>query len=412
MKRRVVVTGLGAVTPIGNDVESFWNGVKEGKVGIGPITRFDTTGYKATLAAELKDFVAKDRMDPRTARRMEPFSQYAVAAALEAVENSGLKMEEEDPYMVGVIIGSGVGSLQATETNEKKLMEKGPSRVDPLLVPKMITNMAAGNVSIATGAKGKCTNVVTACATGTHCIGDAFRAIQYGDADVMLAGGTEGAVCPIGIAGFASLTALSTSEDPLRASIPFDKNRGGFVMGEGAGVVVLEELEHAKKRGAYIYAELAGYGSNGDAYHITAPRPGGEVALRCMQKALADARIDPKDVDYINAHGTSTHLNDLNESTAIKALLGQHAYEIPVNSTKSMTGHLLGAAGAIEAVVCVLTIEKNRVHPTINRKEIDPDCDLDYVTDGARDVKVNVAMSNSFGFGGHNAVIVMRRYEE
>ena len=412
MKRRVVVTGLGAVTPIGNDVESFWNGVKEGKVGIGPITRFDTTGYKATLAAELKGFVAKDRMDPRTARRMEPFSQYAVAAALEAVENAGLKMEEEDPYMVGVIIGSGVGSLQATELNEKKLVEKGPSRVDPLLVPKMITNMAAGNVSIATGAKGKCTNVVTACATGTHCIGDAFRAIQYGDADVMLAGGTEGAICPIGIAGFASLTALSTSEDPLRASIPFDKDRGGFVMGEGAGVVVLEELEHAKKRGAYIYAELAGYGSNGDAYHITAPRPGGEVALRCMQKALADARIDPKDVDYINAHGTSTHLNDLNESTAIKALLGQHAYEIPVNSTKSMTGHLLGAAGAIEAVVCVLTIEKNRVHPTINRKEIDPDCDLDYVTDGARDVKVNVAMSNSFGFGGHNAVIVMRRYEE
>ena len=412
MKRRVVVTGLGAVTPIGNDVESFWSGVKEGKVGIGPITRFDTTGYKATLAAELKDFVAKDRMDPRTARRMEPFSQYAVAAALEAVEHAGLKMEEEDPYMVGVIIGSGVGSLQATETNEKKLVEKGPSRVDPLLVPKMITNMAAGNVSIATGAKGKCTNVVTACATGTHCIGDAFRAIQYGDADVMLAGGTEGAICPIGIAGFASLTALSTSEDPLRASIPFDKDRGGFVMGEGAGVVVLEELEHAKKRGAYIYAELAGYGSNGDAYHITAPRPGGEVALRCMQKALADARIDPKDVDYINAHGTSTHLNDLNESTAIKALLGQHAYEIPVNSTKSMTGHLLGAAGAIEAVVCVLTIEKNRVHPTINRKEIDPDCDLDYVTDGARDVKVNVAMSNSFGFGGHNAVIVMRRYEE
>ena len=278
MKRRVVVTGLGAVTPIGNDVESFWNGVKEGKVGIGPITRFDTTGYKATLAAELKDFVAKDRMDPRTARRMEPFSQYAVAAALEAVENSGLKMEEEDPYMVGVIIGSGVGSLQATETNEKKLMEKGPSRVDPLLVPKMITNMAAGNVSIATGAKGKCTNVVTACATGTHCIGDAFRAIQYGDADVMLAGGTEGAVCPIGIAGFASLTALSTSEDPLRASIPFDKDRGGFVMGEGAGVVVLEELEHAKKRNANILAEVVGYGATADAFHITSPAEDGSGA--------------------------------------------------------------------------------------------------------------------------------------
>ena len=357
MKRRVVVTGLGAVTPIGNDVESFWNGVKEGKVGIGPITRFDTTGYKATLAAELKDFVAKDRMDPRTARRMEPFSQYAVAAALEAVENSGLKMEEEDPYMVGVIIGSGVGSLQATETNEKKLMEKGPSRVDPLLVPKMITNMAAGNVSIATGAKGKCTNVVTACATGTHCIGDAFRAIQYGDADVMLAGGTEGAVCPIGIAGFASLTALSTSEDPLRASIPFDKDRGGFVMGEGAGVL-------------------------------------------------------PQEVDYINAHGTGTHHNDLFETRAIKLAFKDAAKDVKINSTKSMVGHLLGAAGAVEFIVCVKSILDGFIHQTVGTTETEEELDLNYMIGAPAKQEVRYAMSNSLGFGGHNGTLLVKKYEE
>lgn len=411
MKRRVVVTGLGAVTPIGNDVESFWNGVKEGKVGIGPITRFDTTGYKATLAAELKDFVAKDRMDPRTARRMEPFSQYAVAAALEAVENSGLKMEEEDPYMVGVIIGSGVGSLQATETNEKKLMEKGPSRVDPLLVPKMITNMAAGNVSIATGAKGKCTNVVTACATGTHCIGDAFRAIQYGDADVMLAGGTEGAVCPIGIAGFASLTALSTSEDPLRASIPFDKDRSGFVMGEGAGIVVLESLEHAQARGAHILAEISGYGATSDAYHITSPAEDGMGAATAMMNAMKEAGVTPEDVSYINAHGTSTHHNDLFETRAIKAALGEAAYKVPVSSTKSMIGHLLGAAGAVEFITCVKSIEDSYIHPTVGLCEADEECDLNYVPNHGLSVPVNVAMSNSLGFGGHNATLLVKKFE-
>ena len=411
MKRRVVVTGLGAVTPIGNDVESFWNGVKEGKVGIGPITRFDTTGYKATLAAELKGFVAKDRMDPRTARRMEPFSQYAVAAALEAVENAGLKMEEEDPYMVGVIIGSGVGSLQATELNEKKLVEKGPSRVDPLLVPRMITNMAAGNVSIATGAKGKCTNVVTACATGTHCIGDAFRAIQYGDADVMLAGGTEGAICPIGIAGFASLTALSTSEDPLRASIPFDKDRGGFVMGEGAGVVVLEELEHAKKRNANILAEVVGYGATADAFHITSPAEDGSGAAKAMEMAIADAGMKPEDVDYINAHGTSTHHNDLFETKAIKIVLGDHAYKTKINSTKSMIGHLLGAAGGVEFITCVKSIQEGYVHATAGLEKDDPECDLDYCKGEGVQMDVNCAISNSLGFGGHNATLLVKKFE-
>ena len=412
MKRRVVVTGLGAVTPIGNDVESFWSGVKEGKVGIGPITRFDTTGYKATLAAELKDFVAKDRMDPRTARRMEPFSQYAVAAALEAVEHAGLKMEEEDPYMVGVIIGSGVGSLQATETNEKKLVEKGPSRVDPLLVPKMITNMAAGNVSIATGAKGKCTNVVTACATGTHCIGDAFRAIQYGDADVMLAGGTEGAICPIGIAGFASLTALSTSEDPLRASIPFDKDRGGFVMGEGAGALVLEEYEHAKKRGAKIYAEIVGYGATCDAFHITAPMEGGEGGARAMVNALKDASIEPESINYINAHGTSTPLNDKTETSAVKSAFGDHAYNLLMSSTKGNTGHLLGASGAIESIICVKAIENSFVPPTINYQNPDENCDLNIVANTPVKKELNYVMKNSLGFGGHNASLIFKKVED
>ena len=409
MKRRVVVTGLGAVTPIGNDVESFWNGVKEGKVGIGPITRFDTTGYKATLAAELKDFVAKDRMDPRTARRMEPFSQYAVAAALEAVENSGLKMEEEDPYMVGVIIGSGVGSLQATETNEKKLMEKGPSRVDPLLVPKMITNMAAGNVSIATGAKGKCTNVVTACATGTHCIGDAFRAIQYGEADIMVSGGTEGSICPTAIAGFTSLTALTAETDPERCSIPFDKERSGFVMGEGAAVVVLEELEHAKRRGAKIYAEVVGYGCSSDAYHITSPAEDGSGAARAMLNAVQDAGITVDEVNYINAHGTSTHHNDLFETRAIKLAFGAHAGEMKVNSTKSMVGHMLGAAGAIEFITCVKEIEEDYIHATVGYKVPDEELDLDYCKEPVS-MEVQYALSNSLGFGGHNASILLKKY--
>ena len=412
MKRRVVVTGLGAVTPIGNDVESFWNGVKEGKVGIGPITRFDTTGYKATLAAELKDFVAKDRMDPRTARRMEPFSQYAVAAALEAMENSGLKMEEEDPYMVGVIIGSGVGSLQATETNEKKLMEKGPSRVDPLLVPKMITNMAAGNVSIATGAKGKCTNVVTACATGTQSIGEAYRSIQVGEADVMVAGGTEAAVSEVAVGGFAALTALSGSDDPKRASIPFDKERDGFVIGEGSGIVVLESLEHAQARGADILAEVVGYGATSDAFHITSPCEDGEGAARAMVFAMDEAEITPDKVDYINAHGTSTHANDLFETKAIKKAFGEHAYDVKISSTKSMIGHGLGAAGAIEFITCVKSIEEDYIHPTVGLKVPDEECDLDYTLEPVTDRKVNYVMSNSLGFGGHNATLLVKKFED
>ncbi len=338
MKRRVVVTGLGAVTPIGNTVEEFWSGIRSGKVGIGPITRFDASEYKVQIAAEVKDFVAKERMDFKAAKRMEAFSQYAVAAAKEAFVDAGIDMEAEDAYRAGVIVGSGIGSLQAVEQNYTKIVEKGPSRVNPLMVPLMISNMAAGNVSIQLGLKGKCTNVVTACASGTNCIGDAFRAIQYDDADIMVAGGTESCICPTGVAGFSGLTALSTSADPKRASIPFDKERDGFVLGEGAGIVVLEELEHAKARGAEIYAELVGYGSTGDAYHITSPQEDGEGAGMAMKLAMKEAGVEPEKIDYINAHGTSTHHNDLFETRAIKYALGDAAKDVVINSTKSMIG--------------------------------------------------------------------------
>ena len=414
MKRRVVVTGLGAVTPIGNTVEEFWSGIKEGKVGIGEITKFDTTEYKVKIAAEVKDFQAKDRMDFKAARRMEPFSQYAVAAAKEAFEDAGLDMSKEDPFRVGVIVGSGIGSLQAVEKEYEKIRTKGPGRVNPLLVPMMISNMAAGNISIQLGLKGKCTNVVTACASGTNCIGDAFRAIQYGDAEVMLAGGAEGCICETGVAGFTSLTALSTSTDPMKASRPFDKDRDGFVLGEGAGVVVLEELEHAKKRGAHIYCEVAGYGSNADAYHITAPAPEGIQQAKCMKLAIDDAGLKPEDVDYVNAHGTSTHLNDLNESKAVARVFGDHAKELLVSSTKSMTGHLLGAAGAVEAIACAMTIETGKVHPTINLEEPEDELKeigLNYVPGQAVAADVKVAISNSFGFGGHNATLLFKKYE-
>jgi 3-oxoacyl-[acyl-carrier-protein] synthase II len=412
MKRRVVVTGMGAVTPIGNDVESFWNGIREGKVGIGQITKFDSSDYKVHLAAEVKDFDAKTRMDAKAARRMELFSQYGVAAALEALAQSGIDMEQEDPFRVGVIVGSGIGSLQSMEREEQRLISKGPSRIDPLLIPKMISNMAAGNISIQTGARGKCTNVVTACASGTHCIGDAFRAIQYGDAEVMIAGGTEGAVCPIGIAGFASLTALSTSEDPAHASIPFDKNRDGFVLGEGAGVVVLEELEHAKARNATILAEVVGYGATADAYHITSPAEDGSGAARAMTDAMTEAGITPQEVDYINAHGTSTHHNDLFETKAIKAAFGEAAYDLKVNSTKSMIGHLLGAAGGVEFIVCVKSILDGFIHQTVGSSETDEEMDLDYVFGAPIQQEIRFAMSNSLGFGGHNATLLVKRYEE
>ena len=412
MKRRVVVTGLGAVTPIGNTVEEFWSGIKEGKVGIGEITKFDTTEYKVKIAAEVKDFQAKDRMDFKAARRMEPFSQYAVAAAKEAFEDAGLDMSKEDPFRVGVIVGSGIGSLQAVEKEYEKIRTKGPGRVNPLLVPMMISNMAAGNISIQLGLKGKCTNVVTACASGTNCIGDAFRAIQYGDAEVMLAGGAEGCICETGVAGFTSLTALSTSTDPMKASRPFDKDRDGFVIGEGAGIVVLEELEHAKARGARIYAEMAGYGSTGDAYHITSPAEDGSGAGMAMKFAMKEAGIQPEQVDYINAHGTSTHHNDLFESRAIRYALGKAAETVVINSTKSMVGHMLGAAGAVEVIVCVKSIEDQFIHQTIGTEHIDPECGLNYAVGSPVEKKIDYAMSNSLGFGGHNVSLIVKRYEE
>lgn len=351
MKTRVVVTGMGAITPIGNDVESFWQGLKDKTVGIGPITYFDTTDYKCKLAAEVKGFDPKQYMDAKAARRMEAFSQFAVAASKEALEQSGIDMEKEDPYRVGVCVGSGIGSLQAMEKDVKKLNEKGPSRVNPLLVPLMISNMAAGNVAIQFGLKGKCFNVVTACATGTHSIGEAFRSIQYGEADVMVAGGAEASITPIGIAGFTSLTALNTTEDASRASIPFDEDRNGFVMGEGAGVVVLESLEHAKARGANILAEVVGYGATCDAFHITSPAEDGSGAARAMENAMKDAGMAAEDIDYVNAHGTSTHHNDLFETKAIRLALGDHAEKVKINSTKSMIGHLLGAAGGVEFII-------------------------------------------------------------
>ena len=412
MKTRVVVTGMGAITPIGNDVESFWQALKVKTLGIGPITYFDTADFKCKLAAEVKDFDAKAYMDPKTARRMEPFSQFAVAAAKQALDQSGIDMEKEDPFRVGVSVGSGIGSLQAMERSEKKLLEKGPSRVEPLLVPLMICNMAAGNVAIQFGLKGKCINVVTACATGTHSIGEAFRAIQYGEADVMVAGGTEASITPIGIAGFTSLTALNTTDDPKRASIPFDKDRNGFVMGEGAGVVVLESLKHAKARGANILAEVVGYGATCDAYHITSPAEDGSGAAKAMEFAMKDAEITPEQVDYINAHGTSTHHNDLFETKAIRLALGDQAEKVKINSTKSMIGHLLGAAGGVEFITCVKSIQDGYVHATLGLEEPGEGCDLDYTQGDGVEMNVNYAISNSLGFGGHNASLIVKKFTE
>lgn len=412
MKTRVVVTGMGAITPIGNDVESFWQGLKDKTVGIGPITYFDTTDYKCKLAAEVKGFDPKQYMDAKAARRMEAFSQFAVAASKEALEQSGIDMEKEDPYRVGVCVGSGIGSLQAMEKDVKKLNEKGPSRVNPLLVPLMISNMAAGNVAIQFGLKGKCFNVVTACATGTHSIGEAFRSIQYGEADVMVAGGAEASITPIGIAGFTSLTALNTTEDASRASIPFDEDRNGFVMGEGAGVVVLESLEHAKARGANILAEVVGYGATCDAFHITSPAEDGSGAARAMENAIKDAGITAEDIDYVNAHGTSTHHNDLFETKAIRLALGDHAEKVKINSTKSMIGHLLGAAGGVEFITCVKSIQDGFVHATAGLKKPGEGCDLDYTMDDGVSMNVDVAISNSLGFGGHNASLIVKKFSE
>ena len=412
MKRRVVVTGMGAITPIGNDVETFWNSLKNGTVGIGPITTFDTADFKAKLAAQVKDFDPKQYMDNKAARRMERFSQFAVAAAREALEDAGIYMTKEDPFRVGVSVGSGIGGLDAIERETKKMIEKGPNRINPLLVPLMISNMAAGNIGIQFGLKGKNINVVTACATGTHSIGEAFRSIQYGEADVMVAGGSEASITPIGIAGFAALTALSTSEDPMRASIPFDKERNGFVMGEGAGIVVLESLEHAQARGAKIYAELGGYGATCDAYHITSPAEDGSGAAKAMEVAVADAGLTMEDVDYVNAHGTGTHHNDLFETRAIKLAFGDHARKLKINSTKSMVGHLLGAAGGVEFIDCVKSIQEGFVHVTAGLQVDDEECDLDYTKGQGVAMDVNCAISNSLGFGGHNATLLVKKFVE
>ncbi len=412
MKRRVVVTGMGAVTPIGNNVDEFWNSVKKGQVGIAPITKFDTADFDVKLAAEVKNYNAKERIGFKQAKRMSHFTQYAISASREAWEQSGLDIEQEDPYRVGVIIGSGIGGMSDMESEEQRLLEKGPKWVKPLFIPMMISNMAAGNVAIDLGLKGKCTNVVTACATGSHSIGDAFRAIQANDADVMVAGGTEAAVTPLGVAGFTSLTALNKTEDVSKASIPFDKDRGGFVIGEGAGVVVFEELEHARKRGAKILAEVVGYGATCDAFHITSPAEDGDGAAMSMKLAIKEAGLEAGDVDYINAHGTSTHHNDLFETRAIKKALGDEAYNVKVNSTKSMIGHLLGAAGGVEFITCVKSINDSFVHQTVGTTTTDEECDLDYVIGQPAQMEVNVALSNSLGFGGHNATLAVRKYSE
>ena len=411
MERRVVITGLGAITPIGNNVEEFWKGIKEGKCGIDEITAFDTTGYKVHLAGEIKGYKAEDYFDRREAKRMDKFSQYAIIAAREAWKDSGLDKEKENMGRVGVILGSGIGGLETIEKDNRALVEKGPDRVSPMYIPMCIGNMAAGNVAIELGAKGESISMVTACASGTHCIGESFRMIKHGYQDIVVAGGTEAPITPSGIAGFSNIKALTQVTDKNRASIPFDKERSGFVMGEGSGIVILEELEHAKARGAKIYAEIVGYGATSDAYHITSPAPGGEGGARAMKVAMEEAGIKPEEVTYINAHGTSTHLNDSCETSAIKTAFGESAKKVMVSSTKGNTGHLLGAAGGVEAVICAKSVEQGFVPATINYKVPDEECDLDIVPNEGRNVDVKYAMSNSLGFGGHNASILLKKYE-
>ena len=411
MERRVVITGLGAITPIGNNVEEFWKGIKEGKCGIDEITAFDTTGYKVHLAGEIKGYKAEDYFDRREAKRMDKFSQYAIIASREAWKDSGLDKEKENMERVGVILGSGIGGLETIEKDNRALVEKGPDRVSPMYIPMCIGNMAAGNVAIELGAKGESISMVTACASGTHCIGESFRMIKHGYQDIVVAGGTEAPITPSGIAGFSNIKALTQVTDKNRASIPFDKERSGFVMGEGSGVVILEELEHAKARGAKIYAEIVGYGATSDAYHITSPAPGGEGGARAMKIAIEEAKIKPEQITYINAHGTSTHLNDSSETQAVKTALGEAAKTVMVSSTKGNTGHLLGAAGGVEAVICAKSVEQGFVPATINYKVPDEECDLDIVPNEGRNVDVKYAMSNSLGFGGHNASILLKKYE-
>lgn len=411
MKNRVVITGMGAITPLGSTVDSFWEALKEGKSGIDFISSFDTEGYKVKIAAEVKDFSASDVLGRREAKRLDRFSQFAIAAAKDALTDSKLDMENLDKTRAGAIIGSGIGGLSTIETEQTKLLKSGPDRVSPLFIPMAISNMAAGNVAIAIGLKGVCTSVVTACASGTNAIGEAFRLIQNNSQDIVFAGGSEASITPLAIAGFTSMTALSTSGDPKRASIPFDKERDGFVMGEGAGVVVLESLEHAQKRGAKIYAEVVGYATTSDAYHITSPEPTGDGGSRAMELAIEDAGINPSDVDYINAHGTSTPYNDKIETAAIKRTFKEHSEKLMISSTKSMVGHLLGAAGAVEAIACAKSLEEGFVHPTAGYKEKDEECDLDYVPVTGRRSDIKYALSNSLGFGGHNATILLKKWE-
>ncbi|WP_425060810.1 3-oxoacyl-[acyl-carrier-protein] synthase 2 [Sporomusa carbonis] len=412
MKKRVVITGLGAITPIGIGKDAFWQALLAGKSGIGRITRFDPSDYTTQIAGEVKDFDPAKYMDKKEAKRMDRCTQFAIAAAKMAFEDAGINLEQEDLSRIGTLIGTGIGGMDTLHDQYKTLFEKGPGRISPFFVPMMIANMAAGQTSITFGLQGSCSCVVTACATGTNAIGDAFKIIQRGDADVMVAGGTEAAISPAAVAGFCAMKAMSTRNDePQKASRPFDKERDGFVMGEGAGIVIMETLEHAVARGAKIYAEIIGYGSNADAYHITAPAPEGAQAAKCMAMALKDAGVEASGIDYINAHGTSTPLNDKNETLAIKSLFGDHAKKLKISSIKSMTGHLLGAAGGIEAIATVLTIANDIVPPTINLENQDPELDLDYVPNTAQKHVVNMALSNSFGFGGHNATILVKKYQ-
>lgn len=411
MNNRVVVTGIGAITPVGIGKDQFWNSLREGKSGVGPITRFDTSQYDCKIAAEVKDFIPTDFIEKKEAKRMDRFTQFAVAAAKLAIEDAKLDIDQLDKTRFGVILGSGVGGIETFENQFTVLSEKGPGRVSPFFIPMMISNIAAGRIAIEFKAKGPNETIVSACASSTHAIGDSYRLIQNGKADIIITGGAEAAVSRMAVAGFTSMKALSTNnENYEEASRPFDAKRDGFVLGEGSGLLILESLEHAKKRGAHIYAEMVGYGMSCDAYHITAPAPEGEGAARAMKEAINDAGIKPDEIDYINAHGTSTGYNDKFETMAIKTVFGDHAYKLKVSSTKSMTGHLLGAAGGLEAAVCVLAIEDNFIPPTINLTTPDPECDLDYVPNKGISYEVNYALSNSFGFGGQNACVIFKRY--
>lgn len=413
MERRVVVTGMGAITPLGSTVEDFWNGIKAGECGIDFIQKFDTTDFKVKIAAEVRDFDPEQYMTKKDVKRNDPFAVYGLAAAVQAFEDSGMDMEQEDATRVGVIVGSGIGGLLTMQDSVIKMHDRGPNRVSPLFIPMTISNMAAGNIAIRLGAKGVCENIVTACATGTNCIGTAFRNIKHGYLDACITGGAEASISEIGVAGFTNLTALSENADPKDACKPFDAERDGFVMGDGAGILILEELEHAKARGAKIYGEIVGYGATGDAYHMTAPSPDGSGAAKAMQLAMEEAGINPDQVAYINAHGTSTHANDAGETAAIKLAMGDAAKTVPVSSTKSMIGHLLGAAGAVEAIICLKALEEGFLPPTINYSNPDPECDLDYIPNqGRQAAAAEYALSNSLGFGGHNGVLCFKKWDE